>query len=291
MELYQLEYFKAVINSKNFTKAASEMNVSQPTISIAINKLEKELEIPLLERKNKSIILTPFGKCFLERVDKILMEIDNIYKELADFLDNYTTVRLGIPFTLCNNLIPLIKKDFMKSYPDINVIILQKGTEFLEQELVLGNYDFCILCEPENNKDLQYVRFKKVELYACFSEKSPFIDYECLSPQMLVEGKLLVPEMKLGITKVIFDYLEEQEVKFDSPYSGLILPQDMLKLVEMDMGVSLLDKNFITHSNAKVQCCPLDPPLTFDLVLAWNKNKYRARPQNTLKSFLTNLEA
>ena len=72
MELRQIEYFSAVNRYKNYTKAAQELHVSQPTISVAIQKLEDELGIKLMERDNKSA-LPGQGKYFLQKVKKFWM--------------------------------------------------------------------------------------------------------------------------------------------------------------------------------------------------------------------------
>ena len=73
MELRQIEYFSAVNRYKNYTKAAQELHVSQPTISVAIQKLEDELGIKLMERDNKESALPGQGKYFLQKVKKFWM--------------------------------------------------------------------------------------------------------------------------------------------------------------------------------------------------------------------------
>lgn len=84
MELRQIEYFAAVSKYKNYTKAANRLHVSQPTISLAIQKLEGELGLRLLERDNKSITLTEEGVIFLERSEKILREMEQLGKIMED---------------------------------------------------------------------------------------------------------------------------------------------------------------------------------------------------------------
>ena len=72
MELRQLEYFAAVARLKNYTRAADEMYVSQPTISVSIQKLEEELGTKLIIRDNKKVILTHEGEIFLAHTEKLL---------------------------------------------------------------------------------------------------------------------------------------------------------------------------------------------------------------------------
>ena len=84
MELRQIEYFSAVNRYKNYTKAAQELHVSQPTISVAIQKLEDELGIKLMERDNKGIRITGAGEIFLAKGEKVLDEIRDLEEIMED---------------------------------------------------------------------------------------------------------------------------------------------------------------------------------------------------------------
>lgn len=76
MNLQQLEYFKLIAETENFTAAANLASVTQPALSKAISKLEEELRVPLFERNGRSIKLTSFGKVFLRHADIALTEIE-----------------------------------------------------------------------------------------------------------------------------------------------------------------------------------------------------------------------
>lgn len=81
MELRQLEYFIAVTNLKSFTKAADKLHVAQPSITIAIKKLEDSLGVILLERKQKNINLTKEGEVFYKRANEIINRVTNVEKK------------------------------------------------------------------------------------------------------------------------------------------------------------------------------------------------------------------
>ncbi|WP_180339340.1 LysR family transcriptional regulator [Peptoniphilus catoniae] len=84
MEFLQLKYFQSVAYCNSFSIAANKLYISQPAISLAISRLEKELGVNLFIRKGKSIELSDFGKIFLNRVNVILNELENAKKELSD---------------------------------------------------------------------------------------------------------------------------------------------------------------------------------------------------------------
>lgn len=75
MELQQLHYFQTVARLEHMTKAAEELRIAQPSLSKTIARLEEDLGVPLFERQHRQIKLNRFGKLFLNRVERIFMEI------------------------------------------------------------------------------------------------------------------------------------------------------------------------------------------------------------------------
>jgi len=119
MNLQQLEYFKKIAETKNFTTAATLASVTQPAISKAISKLEAELNVPLFERKGRSVTLTSFGKAFLKHASLALLEIDKGINELQDMVTSDKGI-ISISSTYCIStyFMPFIISDFLTSYPD-----------------------------------------------------------------------------------------------------------------------------------------------------------------------------
>ena len=84
MKLLYLRYFHAVAKNGGYRKAAAAIHVSQPVITSAVQKLEAELDVPLLQRTNKGLQLTEAGEIVFRRTQNILNEIDRIYVELGE---------------------------------------------------------------------------------------------------------------------------------------------------------------------------------------------------------------
>lgn len=87
MELTQLRYFQTAAYYQHISRAAEELNISQPALSTMISRLEKELGVPLFDHNGRSIILNQNGQRFLQRVNHILMEVENSKRELQDIAD------------------------------------------------------------------------------------------------------------------------------------------------------------------------------------------------------------
>ena len=82
MNLNQLYYFQTVARLQHFSKAADELHISQPSLSYAMSSLEKELETCLFEKQGRNVVLTKYGKFFLEHVDRSLEELEAGIRQL-----------------------------------------------------------------------------------------------------------------------------------------------------------------------------------------------------------------
>lgn len=84
MDLLQLRYFQAVARREHISQAAEELRVAQPSVSRTIARLEKELGVPLFDRRGRQVRLNSYGVAFLRRVDRALSELDEARRELSD---------------------------------------------------------------------------------------------------------------------------------------------------------------------------------------------------------------
>jgi len=97
MELTQLRYFQAAAYHEHITRAAEDLNISQPALSTMISRLEKELGVPLFDHSGRSITLNQNGQVFLERVNRILAEVDDARREMIDMSERMeSTVSLAV---------------------------------------------------------------------------------------------------------------------------------------------------------------------------------------------------
>lgn len=119
MNLQQLEYFKTIAQTENFTTASSLLSVSQPALSKAISKLEEELEVPLFEKNGRNIKLTRFGKMFLLHTNAALLEINKGIKELKEITNpNTGSISISSTSSIGTYFMPFIISDFLNKNPN-----------------------------------------------------------------------------------------------------------------------------------------------------------------------------
>ncbi|MEG0916648.1 MAG: LysR substrate-binding domain-containing protein [Myroides sp.] len=168
MTITQLNYVLAVAEHLNFTVAAEKCFVTQPTLSMQIQKLEEELEIRIFDRNKKPIQLTEVGKKIVEQAKSIVNEADRI-KDIVEQQKGFIggDFKIGIIPTIMPTLLPMFLKNFIRKYPKINLIVEEHTTDEIISRLQKGQLDAAIAATPLNESDL-----KEIVLYY-----EPFVGY------------------------------------------------------------------------------------------------------------------
>ncbi|MDR2123238.1 MAG: LysR family transcriptional regulator [Flavobacteriaceae bacterium] len=149
MTLIQLQYVLTVAEYKNFTIAAEKAFVSQPTLSMQIQKLEKTLGVELFDRTTNPIKITPIGKKIVNQAKIILLEAGKLSKIVEEDKKSMNgTVIMGIIPTITPTLVPLFYKTFRNKYPGSELIIKELKTEDLIKGIKEGYLDFGIASTP-----------------------------------------------------------------------------------------------------------------------------------------------
>jgi LysR family hydrogen peroxide-inducible transcriptional activator len=192
MTITQLQYVLAVAEYQNFTLAAEKSFVTQPTLSMQVQKLEDELDVLIFDRKKKPISITEVGKKIVAQAKNIVNEAERI-KDIVDqekgFIGGDFT--LGIIPTIMPTLLPMFLKTFINKYPKVNLIIREQNTEQLIQNIQDGHLDAGIAATP-----LATEFIKERPLYY-----EPFVGYVPKNHR-LAKAKNLNPE-DLDITDVL----------------------------------------------------------------------------------------
>ena len=149
MTITQLEYVLAVAKHQNFTEAAKQSFVTQPTLSMQIQKLEDELDVKIFNRKKKPIAITPVGKKIIKQAKTIVSESQRM-TDIVDQQKGYVggDFRLGIIPTIIPTLLPMFLKVFINKYPKVNLVINELTTEQIIQQLSEGSIDVAIAATP-----------------------------------------------------------------------------------------------------------------------------------------------
>ena len=162
MNLQELRYFAAVVEFRHFGRAAEACNVSQPTLSSQIRKLEDELGVTLLERTNKRVDVTPVGLQILEHARQALKEtgqIESVARAARDPLVG--ALRLGMIPTLAPYLLPLMLGPLREEYPGLEIELWEDQTRLLVEGLRSHRLDAALVASAMSSPE-----FTEVALFA-----------------------------------------------------------------------------------------------------------------------------
>ena len=154
MTLQQLEYIIAVYRHKHFAKAADHCNVTQPTLSSMIQKLEDELGVRIFDRKKQPIAPTEIGRIVIEQAWRVLQRARRLKETVEEQKHSLTgTFKIGIIPTIAPYLIPRFFPQMMNKYPNLDVRITEMKTEEIKFALKHGDIDAGILALLDDMDD------------------------------------------------------------------------------------------------------------------------------------------
>ncbi|MBK5212805.1 MAG: hydrogen peroxide-inducible genes activator [Flavobacteriaceae bacterium] len=188
MTITQLKYVLAVAEHQNFTKAAEKTFVTQPTLSMQIQKLEDELEIQIFDRSKKPIELTAVGRKIVDQAKNIVNESDRM-QDVVDQEKGFIggTFKLGIIPTIMPTLLPMFLKNFSNRYPKVQLKIEELNTDEIISKINDGYLDAAIVATP-----LGQEKIKERPLYY-----EPFVGYIPESHRLFSKEKLEVNDLDI----------------------------------------------------------------------------------------------
>lgn len=156
MELHQIRYFAAVAREGNFTRAARSCFVSQPSLSQQILKLEDEVGQPLFHRLGRRAVLTEAGERFQARARRILREVDNAQRELADLAETSGRLSVGGIPTVVPFLMPAVLAGLKKSDPSLRIELREGILGPIVEEVRSGALDLAVTSRLDPDSVLQF---------------------------------------------------------------------------------------------------------------------------------------
>ena len=177
MELLQLKYFQHVAKHQNITKAANELHISQPSLSLTIKKLEEEIGIPLFRRVGKKIELNQYGEAYLKHVSRILTDLESAKDEVLELYGiKNTHISLSVNATL---FLTELLRDFLIEHPNIKMTQSINTQDIIIESLKNGKIDFAITSPIIEIPEIETIELIEEEIVVIAPAKGKFgnIDY------------------------------------------------------------------------------------------------------------------
>ncbi|MFT4679789.1 MAG: LysR family hydrogen peroxide-inducible transcriptional activator [Flavobacteriales bacterium] len=186
MTLKQLQYAVAIDNFRSFTKAAASCLVTQPTLTMQVQKLEDEIGIKLFDRGQKPLVPTPTGEHFILRARQITREMDQLKEFVSSDKESISgSFSIGVIPTVAPYLLPLVLPDFIERYPDTHLVLEELQTAEIIRRLSAGTLDVGVLVTP-----LEERQIREIPLY-----NEPFLLYGNPKDSIMSHGLIVASEL------------------------------------------------------------------------------------------------
>jgi DNA-binding transcriptional LysR family regulator len=284
MNLVQLRYFQTVCACGNMTQAAEQLHVSQPSLSSAIQSLEKEFGVGLFVRQYRGMELTAEGERLLKMSSSLTQDADKMVRIMQDLGARRHILRLGVPPILGGWLLPRLYEEFFQDRPELQLEIAENRRSVLKQDLdhELIDLAFVIHTQPIGS-GFEAVPVAELESGAVISRTHPLAKQKKLRMKDLAEEKVvLMPELFFQS-----ELLEERFARAGKKPHILCRSSQiytMLQLVKTQQAIGFLYREMI-RDDKDLLFVPFQEPMKISLSLIWKKQQYHSEGVKQLIRF------
>ena len=280
MDIRQLSYFMAVAQEESFSRAAEKLGVSQPTLSTAVKKMEEELCVQLFYSFNRKQLLTDEGARLMEGASKIMETYQETVENVTNFSETSSgIVKLGLSplFGACffGDILP----NFSEAYPNIKINIIEDGAKKIDELVEKGEVDIAVTLSASRPPSFDCCHFSTQRNVALLHKSHPLSNAETLTVAELREEPFAIFNQDFILHHQIIAACHAAGFR---PKIAVLSSQwdFMVELVSKNRAVSILPKPVLErHSYPDIRYIPLTDSLKYwDVVLAWNKEKYMPKP-------------
>lgn len=240
MEMHQLRYVVGVARAGNFSRAAEQCHVSQPSLSQQIRKLEEELGERLFDRMKREAKPTAHGEAFLRRASRILEEVDAAKREAADARNLLRgTVTLGVLPTIAPYLLPDALAGFSAKHPGVEIVVQEDTTARLVKMALACEVDFAFASEPVRDERLEVRPLLTEELLLALPPGHPLTRKRAVCPSDLDGERLIVMQDGHCLGGQVLGFCDRRGLRPRVSFRSAQL-ETIQALVCAGMGISLI---------------------------------------------------
>ena len=275
----QLRYFVTVTNLLNFGRAADACNVSQPTLSMQIQELEKRLGVQLIERSRHRVLITEIGTEIARHAREVLQGVENI----VDLAERGRTAlgkhqRLGTLPSLGPYMLPHILPSLRDAYPELALYLREDTTQHLETMLDNGVLDFVFLPMPVKNRDFEVVALFDEPLWLAMPRNHRLAEKATLKKADLRGEVILTLENGHSLQSIVLELCDRHDAKPHLEFAATSL-DTLRQMTVMGIGSTFLPAFYVLAEaldDKEIAVRPFEAPVPFRRIgLAWRRKASR----------------
>lgn len=255
----ELQYILAIAEYQSITKAAEALYLSQPSLSQALQRIEKSLGAPLFQRgAGKSLKLTYAGRLYYEAARKILKIHSDVSQKIREYAEGSSgALRLGVSNQFGLYVLPSILPEYKRKYPQIEISIIEAPSHILMERLMEGDCDFAILNCAENDfkPQFHYEKLVTAPFVVVASQDNPVAElavsdiahpYPLLEPKMLQKIPFVMMLPGNRVRQVADRILNDAHITHPNIPFHVNNMQTLYTLIGNGMGISFSPSQYIT---------------------------------------------
>jgi LysR family hydrogen peroxide-inducible transcriptional activator len=290
MTFQQLEYIVALNRHRHFVKAAAECGITQPTLSLMIQKLESELNVTIFDRARFPVEPTAMGERLISQAEITLRELRKMKEMVVSESECLSgTLRLGVIPTLAPYLVPEFMKTFRKNQSQIQLSISEMRTASLIEALQKDRVDMFIAATPLDQEDFFEIPLYYEKFAAYFASGNPFRDIT-LTAQNLPHENLWILQEGHCFRSQIFNFCHDT-VNFNQEYEAGSI-ETLIRIVDINGGYTVIPElhlPFLTEAQRanvrEIDC----PPAVREISIVIRKDFIREKLINAVADTIKSL--
>lgn len=287
MNLYHLRYFITLAHWEHYTKAASELAITQPSLSHAIASLEQELGVNLFEKEGRNIVLTKYGKMFLHDVENSMNILDAGIRTLKSAGSGEGTIDLGFLRTLGTDLVPGLIRGYKEEYADrkVNFNLNTGVTADLLEGLKAKKYDLVICSRLPKEPSIEFIPVAQQKLVLIVPSNHPLAIRNTITLSESLQYPHIIFSQRSGLRPIIDEFFDAAgghpevvcEIKEDQVVAGFVAKGFGIAVVPDMQILDTLDVKKIEITSPNWQRI---------FYLAFLKGKYLSPAAQTFKNYV-----
>ncbi|MGG2081781.1 LysR family transcriptional regulator [Lysinibacillus pakistanensis] len=251
MDLKQLQYFIAVTEQMNFSKAAEKLHISQPSLSNAIKKLEQEIGSPLLKRNTRNLQLTEAGELLYERAKVILKNMEVLKIEMDEVIVHGTSeVTIGVMESI-KHWLPKVIANYKRDYPQMMIHLVDiLGSKRVKKSLKSYKTHVIITNQRMDDDELEVQSLYEERLVAVLPLNHPLAEKDRLTFADLCNEPFIISTEGFQTRLDILSAFEQANVKMNIQYE-IERFETAVSLVRENLGITILPENYLQGPTAK----------------------------------------
>ncbi|MFK4753016.1 MULTISPECIES: hydrogen peroxide-inducible genes activator [Oceanospirillaceae] len=288
MTLTELKYIVTLAQEKHFGRAAEKCFVSQPTLSVAIKKLEGELDIAIFERSKSAVSITPIGERIVAQAQRVLEEARTIRELASSGKDQLSSpLKIGAIFTIGPYLFPHLVPQIHQRAPTMPLYLEENYTGVLRRQLRDGDLDAIIVALPFNEPDVLTRPLYDENFVVVLPKNHPWKSQQTITPDQLADEDLLMLGEGHCFRDQVFEYCpvlgHKHHTRLGSVLEGSSL-ETLKHMVASGLGITVLPESAVNNLDLTLVITrPFTNPQPFRTVaLAWRASFPRGQAVDLL---------